>query len=98
LAPLGSGAVEMTERWRSTWRSTEASGGALMERWFQTRGGEIGAGVCVVENGGALVAFYSVGQWKADDQGEGGDDGETLMTPVTGDVNREGETMRCDHF
>jgi hypothetical protein len=51
-----------------------------------------------VENGGALVAFYSVGQWKADDQGEGGDDGETLMTPVTGDVNREGETMRCDHF
>jgi hypothetical protein len=51
-----------------------------------------------VENGGALNAFYSVGQWKAGGQGEGGDGGETLMTPVTGDVNREGETTRCDRF
>jgi hypothetical protein len=35
--------------------STEAVGGASMGRWFQTRGGEIGVGMGVVDNEGALV-------------------------------------------
>jgi hypothetical protein len=46
MAPLGGGAVEMTTRHRSI----EASGDALLGRWFQVRGGEVGAGV------GALIA------------------------------------------
>jgi hypothetical protein len=31
------------------------------------------------------------------DQGEGGNSGGILMTPVTGDGNGEGETMGCDN-
>jgi hypothetical protein len=30
-------------------------------------------------------------------QGEGGNSGGILMTPVTGDGNGEGETMGCDN-
>jgi hypothetical protein len=48
---LGGGAGEMAIRWRST----ETIGGAMMGRWFQARGGEIGAEVGAVDNGGALV-------------------------------------------
>jgi hypothetical protein len=51
-APLGDGAAEITTQRRST----EAVDGALTGRWFRVRGGEIGAGVGVVDNGGALVA------------------------------------------
>jgi hypothetical protein len=38
-------------------RSTEVVNGAPMGRWFRARG-EIGAGVGVVENEGALVAPF----------------------------------------
>jgi hypothetical protein len=38
--------------------STEAAGVALMGRWFRACGGEIGIGVGVVDNGGALVATF----------------------------------------
>jgi hypothetical protein len=33
------------------WCSTEAVGGALMERWFQVREGEIGVRVSEADNG-----------------------------------------------
>jgi hypothetical protein len=62
IAPLDGGAAEMAGRRRST----EAVGGAPMVRWFRARGGVIGAEVGVVENGGALDAFYrAVGRRKA---------------------------------
>jgi hypothetical protein len=38
--------------------STEVIDGALMGRWFRTRGGDIGAGVSAVDNGGALIAPF----------------------------------------
>jgi hypothetical protein len=54
MAQLKGGATEMaTQR-----RSTEATGGALMRRWFQERGGEIGVRVGETNNGGALVAPF----------------------------------------
>jgi hypothetical protein len=56
MAPLGVGATKMvTQR-----RSTEVVSGASMGRWFQTRGGGIGAGVGVVDNGGVVVEL----QWR----------------------------------
>jgi hypothetical protein len=43
--------------------------------------------------------FYRVvGWWKAGSQGEGGSGGGTLMTPVMGYGNGEGEAMGCDRF
>jgi hypothetical protein len=54
MTPLGGGAAEMATRWRST----EATGGALMGRWFRAQGEEIGAGVGAVDNGGALIASF----------------------------------------
>jgi hypothetical protein len=50
MMPHGGGAVEMTTQQRST----EASGGAPMGRWFCARR-EIGAGVGAVDNGGAFL-------------------------------------------
>jgi hypothetical protein len=47
MASLGGGAIKMVTRQRSI----EAVGGAPMGRWFRARGGEIGGGVCVVDNG-----------------------------------------------
>jgi hypothetical protein len=47
MMPLGDRATEMSTRRRST----EATGGSPMGRWFRTRGGEIGARVGVVDNG-----------------------------------------------
>jgi hypothetical protein len=35
---------------------------------------------------------------EADGQGEGGSDGGTPMTQITGNGNGEGEVMGCDHF
>jgi hypothetical protein len=60
MAPLGGGAVEMAGRRRSI----EAASGAPLERWFQTRGGEIEAGVGAVENGGGVNAFYRAVGWR----------------------------------
>jgi hypothetical protein len=54
MVPLEGGVAEMTKRWHST----EAAGGALMAKWFRTRGGEIGAAVGAVDNGGALIAPF----------------------------------------
>jgi hypothetical protein len=41
---------------------------------------------------------HAVDNQKADNQGEGGIDGGTSMTPVTGDGNREGEAMERGYF
>jgi hypothetical protein len=46
ISPLGDEAVEMVTRRRST----EAIDGSPMERWFQVRGGYIGARVGAVDN------------------------------------------------
>jgi hypothetical protein len=54
MVPLEGGVAEMTKRWHST----EATGGALMAKWFRTRGGEIGAAVGAVDNGGALITPF----------------------------------------
>jgi hypothetical protein len=54
MMPLGDGVAEMPTRRRST----EATSGSPMGRWFQTRGGEIGAGVGAVNNEGALIASF----------------------------------------
>jgi hypothetical protein len=44
-------------------------------------------------------AFYKVrGRWKAGGQGEGGNSGGTLITPIMGDENGEGEVIGCGHF
>jgi hypothetical protein len=40
----------------------------------------------------------AVDNQKADNQGEGGIDGGTSMTPVTGDGNKEGEAMERGYF
>jgi hypothetical protein len=46
MTPLVDRAAEMvTQRC-----SSEVAGGAPMERWFRTRGGEIGTGVSAVDN------------------------------------------------
>jgi hypothetical protein len=45
MVPLEGGVAEMTKRWHST----EAAGGALMAKWFRTRGGEVGAAVGAVD-------------------------------------------------
>jgi hypothetical protein len=42
--------------------------------------------------------YRVVGRQKADNQGEGGNDGGTLMAPVMRDRNGEGKTMGCSHF
>jgi hypothetical protein len=47
MASLRGGTAEMDTRQRSI----DVAGGALMERWFRTRGGEIGAEVDAVDNG-----------------------------------------------
>jgi hypothetical protein len=52
---LGGEAGEMATRRRST----EAVGGAMMGRWFQAQGGEIGARVGAVDNEGALIAPFT---------------------------------------
>jgi hypothetical protein len=39
-------------------RSTKAVSDVLMGRWFWVRGGEIGAGMGAVDNGGALVTPF----------------------------------------
>jgi hypothetical protein len=54
MTPLGGGAAEMATRRRST----EATGGALMGRWFRAQGEEIGAGVGAVDNGGAIITPF----------------------------------------
>jgi hypothetical protein len=54
MTPLRDRAIEMATRQRST----EAPGGAPMGRWFWARGGEIGAKVGVVDNGGAIVVLF----------------------------------------
>jgi hypothetical protein len=54
MTSLGGEAVEMATRWRST----EAVGGAPIGRWFRVQGGEIGAGVGALDNGGALIASF----------------------------------------
>jgi hypothetical protein len=54
IAPLGGGVAETATRWFSI----EAASGAPMGRWFRARGGEIGAGVDAVDNGGALIAPF----------------------------------------
>jgi hypothetical protein len=51
---LGGGAAEMATRQHSI----EAIGGAPIGRWFWVRGREIGSGVGVMDNGGALVAPF----------------------------------------
>jgi hypothetical protein len=90
MAPLGGGAAEMAGQRCST----EAAGGASMGRWFQVRGGEIGAGVDAVENGGDLGTFYrAVGRRKAGGRAEGGGDSGTSVALVTGDGNGEAEVM-----
>jgi hypothetical protein len=53
---LGGVSMEMA----TLQHSTEAAGGAPMRRWFQERG-VIGAGVGIVDNGGALVVPF-IGQ------------------------------------
>jgi hypothetical protein len=54
MARLGGGAAKMaTQR-----RSTEAASGGLMGRWILARGREIGPGVSVVDNEGALIAPF----------------------------------------
>jgi hypothetical protein len=54
MAPLGGGATEMATRRHSI----EAVRGAPIGRWFWVRGREIGSGVGVMDNGGALVAPF----------------------------------------
>jgi hypothetical protein len=54
MVSLGGGTVEMATRRRST----EATGGAPMGRWLRARGGDIGVGVGVVDNGSALVSPF----------------------------------------
>jgi hypothetical protein len=51
MASLGSRAAEIVKQRCST----EATGGATMERWFRVCGGEIGTGMGAMDNGGALV-------------------------------------------
>jgi hypothetical protein len=99
MTPLGGRAVKMAGRRRST----EAANAAPMGRWFWLRGGEIGAGVGVVENGGALDAFIGAGygrggrrwQWNINGAGYGrwkwgrGGDGVRLFP--------EGEEARWLH-
>jgi hypothetical protein len=54
MARLGGGAAKMaTQR-----HSTEAASGGLMGRWILARGREIGPGVSVVDNEGALIAPF----------------------------------------
>jgi hypothetical protein len=52
MAPLRGGAMEMA----TGLCSIEVTSGASMGRWFEARGGEIGARVDAVNIGGALVA------------------------------------------
>jgi hypothetical protein len=95
VAPLDDEVAEMAGRQRST----EVVGGAPMGRWFWTQGGEIGARVGAVENGGALGGFYrAVGRRKAGGRGEGGGGGGTSMAPVMGNGNGEGEATGCGRF
>jgi hypothetical protein len=54
MASLGGGTAEMDTRQCSI----DVAGGALIERWFRTRGGEIGAEVDAVDNGGALITPF----------------------------------------
>jgi hypothetical protein len=54
IVPLGGRVAETATRRCSI----EAASGAPMGRWFRVRGGEIGAGVDAVDNGGALIAPF----------------------------------------
>jgi hypothetical protein len=54
IVPLGGRVAETATRRCSI----EAASGAPMGRWFRARGGEIGAGVDAVDNGGALIAPF----------------------------------------
>jgi hypothetical protein len=54
MAPLGGGVAEMATRRRST----EATGGAPIGRWFRVQGGEIEAGVGAVDNEGSLIVPF----------------------------------------
>jgi hypothetical protein len=54
MMSLEGGAAEMATRRHSI----EAAGGAPMGRWFRASGGEIGAGVDAVDNGGALITTF----------------------------------------
>jgi hypothetical protein len=54
MTPLRDRATEMATRRLST----EAPDGAPMEIWFWARGGEIGARVGAVDNGGAIVTLF----------------------------------------